>query len=339
MALLTLQMVNNSASNSVPSAAVDNLSSASNSRETSSNVLLLNSNSSLQQQSKITTSNLNSVNLTTILCISISLAVKYFRSTSYLWMFNEGRCVELNFLKKKKFNMQFVRHKSNFLINKFFSNLAFYLHRLIKNAFTTPSLTPLLIIAYGIPALTTSIYISCRLIQLDLDGVFTSLTNQSYDSLNSSTPSLIASKFISKYLDQPHLDNESDLLNANLNSIRSYRTPMPSGKRLNMRFNFKNQSTNLSSVSLGAFNLQSLSIQSIDVQSTLQPSFADPHLNSTSNGVDRTDLDDIVVDQLNDLISTSYEDQCWSLPSENAWHEWVINLPNLCILVVSILFF
>ena len=47
------------------------------------------------------------------------------------------------------------------------------------------------------------------------------------------------------------------------------------------------------------------------------------------------DLDEIIEDRLNDLIGTSYEDQCWSLPSVVAWHEWLINLPNLCILVVS----
>lgn len=47
------------------------------------------------------------------------------------------------------------------------------------------------------------------------------------------------------------------------------------------------------------------------------------------------DLDEIIEDRLNDLIGTSYEDRCWSLPSVVAWHEWLINLPNLCILVVS----
>ena len=49
------------------------------------------------------------------------------------------------------------------------------------------------------------------------------------------------------------------------------------------------------------------------------------------------DLDEMIEDRLNNLIGTSYEDRCWSLPSVVAWHEWLINLPNLCILVVSYL--
>jgi hypothetical protein len=32
--------------------------------------------------------------------------------------------------------------------------------------------------------------------------------------------------------------------------------------------------------------------------------------------------------------SSSSDDKCWLLPSENSWMEWIINAPNLAILVV-----
>ncbi|KAI1287360.1 G-protein coupled receptor seb-2 [Halotydeus destructor] len=72
----------------------------------------------------------------TAYCLALSLALRYFRSATYLWMFNE----------------------------------AFYLHRLIKKAFSHPSVTPLIFFAYGLSFLTTLSYIICRSLVSISDG-------------------------------------------------------------------------------------------------------------------------------------------------------------------------
>lgn len=61
-------------------------------------------------------------------CLILSLSLRYFRSTCYLWMFNE----------------------------------AFYLYQLIKRAFNVPPVGPLIALAYGVPLVMTISYIVCR---------------------------------------------------------------------------------------------------------------------------------------------------------------------------------
>uniref|UniRef100_T1KR86 G-protein coupled receptors family 2 profile 2 domain-containing protein n=1 Tax=Tetranychus urticae TaxID=32264 RepID=T1KR86_TETUR len=68
--------------------------------------------------------------LATIYCLCLSVLVKYFRSTTYFWMFNE----------------------------------AFYLHQLMARVFTTPNLKSLIALAYGVPLLTNTSYIIVRFI-------------------------------------------------------------------------------------------------------------------------------------------------------------------------------
>lgn len=111
MALLTLQMLINSnvSSGSASTASVSGAAtgdSGSTSAQSSvtpagsladaQEVLLINQDNPQQHPSKsgsisAPASNLTATNLTTFFCICVSLAVKYFRSTSYLWMFNEGK--------------------------------------------------------------------------------------------------------------------------------------------------------------------------------------------------------------------------------------------------------
>lgn len=206
---------------------------------------------------------------------------------------------------------------------------AYYLHRLIKQAFTTPSITPLLIVAYGIPLGTTSIYIYCRLFQIDVQfdialpsfrpSTVSLTTNHSSDSLNSTAAAAAAAHLTSS--------TASQLISKYLNETND---PLTSGPF--------NQLENRISRHSKLFR----SAQSIDLKSTKQFSTLELNLQSVGNlashnssAPNDADLDEIIEDRLNDLIGTSYEDQCWSLPSVVAWHEWLINLPNLCILVVS----
>lgn len=63
-----------------------------------------------------------------VYCLILSLSLRYFRSTTYLCMFNE----------------------------------AYYLYQLIKKVFDAPSVTPLIVIAYALPFLITSTYVAAR---------------------------------------------------------------------------------------------------------------------------------------------------------------------------------
>lgn len=75
--------------------------------------------------SKETSQNTSSLDL---YCLILSLSLRYFRSTTYLCMFNE----------------------------------AYYLYQLIKKVFDAPPVTPLILIAYVIPLIMTSTYVAAR---------------------------------------------------------------------------------------------------------------------------------------------------------------------------------
>lgn len=78
-------------------------------------------------------------------CLILSLSLRYFRSTCYLWMFNE----------------------------------AFYLYQLIKRAFSVPPVGPLIALAYGVPFVMTISYIICRSILTTAPSMATNdTTNQ-----------------------------------------------------------------------------------------------------------------------------------------------------------------
>lgn len=90
-----------------------------------------------------------------IFCIFLQLSVKYFRSTTYFWMFNE----------------------------------AIYLHQLITRALFKPYFKPLVIIAYSVPFVTTLVYIIVRSMFLEKTNLETSLshfnlTNYNLSNLN-----------------------------------------------------------------------------------------------------------------------------------------------------------
>ncbi|CAG2168001.1 unnamed protein product [Oppiella nova] len=155
----------------------------------------------------------------TSLCLILSVLLRYFRSTTYLWMFNE----------------------------------ALYLHQLIKHAFTQPPLTPLIILAYILPATTTLTYIIIRAIT---DGVTISPAND-----------LIAISSMSK---------------------------------------------NLSHAMGGSRNSFNVSLNDTYLEKLME-----------------------VIEEYEDVSPIVEEDKCWLMPSPNTWLEWVINAPNLAILIMQ----
>ena len=162
---------------------------------------MIKSLTEIEEESKPILSNSGTIEtyekyLANIFCIFLQLSVKYFRSTTYFWMFNE----------------------------------AIYLYQLITRAFFKPYFKPLVIIAYGIPFLTTLIYLIVRATFLEMKNTESSL------------------KF----------------------------------------FNITN------------FN---------------------------STNINTSDLD---------LLIPWHSDSCWRLPSKLVWQEWLMNAPNLAILIVSL---
>lgn len=142
-------------------------------------------------------------------CLMLSLCLRFFRSSTYLCMFNE----------------------------------AFYLYQLIRKAFTAPSITPLLIIAYAVPALMTSSYIAARALIPSDPWTGATATAAGSGSILTSSSSGIATSAAS----------------------------------------------------------------------------ADPLISTTGAELTAASQDD---------------DPCWMLPARDAWKEWIINGPNLCMLLV-----
>ncbi len=92
-------------------------------------------------------SNQSNTILTSIYCLSLSLLLRYFRSSTYLWMFNE----------------------------------ALFLHQLIKQAFTHPPIVPLIILAYSMPFITTLLYIITRFLVNTSNDNFVTLSSETND--------------------------------------------------------------------------------------------------------------------------------------------------------------
>lgn len=164
---------------------------------------------SYSPESSTVSSSGDSSNKLDLYCLMLSLSLRYFRSTTYLCMFNE----------------------------------AFYLYQLIRKAFTAPSITPLIIIAYTVPAVMTGTYIATR--SLISSSSWTSLTTTITASATTQSP-LISSA--------------------------------------------------------GLATSDSLISESVTTTTT----------------------------------TTTDDDPCWMLPARDAWKEWIINGPNLCMLLVSI---
>lgn len=175
-------------------------------------------------------------------CLILSLSLRYFRSTTYLCMFNE----------------------------------AYYLYQLIKKVFKTPSVTPLIWIAYLIPFAMTGTYVAARSL-LPISSIFdSSLTSTANGDGTSSTVTL-------KQLPSIKVDY------------------------------FESTTT----TTKGPFESELFTTNSIyDV------------VNSTTTTADWVN----VTGEIKEKVEV---DPCWMLPARDSWKEWIINGPNLAMLLVS----
>lgn len=90
--------------------------------------LIAHANDMLQIQFVSSSNSRQSFHFNPFYCLTLTVSAKYFRCTTYFWMFNE----------------------------------AFYLHQLMSKVFTTPNLKALVTFAYVIPLITNTSYIITR---------------------------------------------------------------------------------------------------------------------------------------------------------------------------------
>ena len=276
-------------------------------------------------------------------CMILSILQRYFRSTNYLWMFNE----------------------------------AVYLHQLIKHAFVQPSLRPLIILAYSLPFITTTSYIFAREFflqqisfspeqsqqlnlaakqsqQITLNNATNNfaLFNDNIDSFPTTSSS--SSKFwedypkISRYQQEQlitvllsfddeirqNLIRELNIQDSHWNNPQLIYTSVHSHHR------YLDQSTLIRYLLLGHHDANILPesfISNLDYEEMTYPESVNNN-NNNNNDNDNYDDESLVHSysfSLEEDISMAKVDDCWLTPSNQPWHEWIINGPNLAVLIVS----
>ena len=268
------------------------------------------------------------------MCLVLSVLLRYFRSTNYLWMFNE----------------------------------ALYLHQLIKHAFSQPSLRPLIILAYCLPFMTTTSYIFARYMSLNsnLESMEQSIDEQrsasssslDFDaqfmytldqwSINGHQTSMVdehnrsisnddienvlmpAMKTVSNLWHDPQME---DAINQMIHLSGALRTghDWPSNDLRRRRMANDNDIGNVHRYKSSNISIDNGSMiddgQRQQQPPPPQPSYDDdPGTNVLEN-----------YDSFEDANPLIEKDHCWMMPSYESWHEWIINLPNLAILIVSFL--
>jgi hypothetical protein len=188
-------------------------------------------------------------------------------------------------------------------------NEAFYLYQLIKKAFTAPSITPLIVLAYGVPFLMTGSYILARLF------------------IHSATP---ASTLMMMQTQQPPTSLSSppapvSLLSSNPLTITA-NEDISATSILHDTLHALSNMTTLSSMRLTTSTASPITINVHPV--TLTPTASSSSLTSNTNAAAVTAAA---------VKSTMDDDPCWMLPAKDSWKEWIINGPNLCMLMVSFL--
>lgn len=248
---------------------------------------------------------INSIGLRQMLCLLPSILLRYFRSTNYLWMFNE----------------------------------AVYLHRLIKKAFHAPSLRPLIVVAYGLPLVTTTVYIISRYlsdvnvtpITVPVNSVehvletilnTNTTTNNQFDTSRGNSivrRSINANKIILKAIELTLIEDLRmffvDKYNLNHHQQQQLAPWMQHLVEIVNEDNFKND-PRPTAEALAIVTSQCLG----------------DHLRSQK----QHQCDNILAtsETLAESNNVHSGDNCWLMPSDIGWHEWIINVPNCAILIV-----
>lgn len=270
------------------------------------------------------------------ICLVLSVLLRYFRSTNYLWMFNE----------------------------------ALYLHQLIKHAFSQPSLRPLIILAYSLPFITTTSYIFARYtapFSFSIEEAIES--SRPVDYIAQPSPSSIlmpelsvppgasGEDFTSKGTFGQPVPSSSGVGTNAPDSDRVYHaltSLLRSSPTIREHLAFVQQDS-LTPESEAIWWSDLLAGRANDAAVLLTPErlvAVDQEYEDTGDGsgsgggvthksssdIDNDESSQQVLDNLDALEDASpliEEDNCWLMPSYESWHEWIINVPNLAILIVS----
>ncbi|KPM06066.1 hypothetical protein QR98_0045390 [Sarcoptes scabiei] len=289
-----------------------------------------------QQRSVRSSSNHSYLNLFKLnrlpsFCLILSILLRYFRSTNYLWMFNE----------------------------------ALYLHQLIKHAFSQPSLRLLIILAYSLPFITTTSYIFARTVLVQNFHNQTTYSSDPIDVKNETmTMITIASSSSSTTsiprMEESILDRQSIINNsAAIDHGDRFRTIWSDvGDQLNRSSSSSSLSgdavneidsllfkTKRSEIKINGKKIPSDPFDKLENQQQQQNRLTnfeylfanDPtNVQYDSDYIDSFgDYNNINTDFVEEEGSMIEVDHCWLIPSSQPWHEWIINGPNLAILVVS----
>lgn len=299
------------------------------------------------------------------LCLILSILLRYFRSTNYLWMFNE----------------------------------ALYLHQLIKHAFTQPSLRPLIILAYCLPFITTSSYIVARTFFLEafnitnVFGGYRALNYPISDTFNNHHQSIGASvenqppnsvdKFVNESVqlfngkiqannNNNNNNNDTNAINVNKNIEENIRT-------IDLLLNSDNSDSIIANIDFTQIHQrqqslismlhlldrirheeirqifgeqlldsyppyvdqqwdQSMATGNVQMESNAKSANHNYDNNNNQNKMSPMNINySLTLDDAEEEEDKSIteNDHCWLVPSAQSWHEWIINGPNLAILIVS----
>ncbi|KAH7640529.1 calcitonin related peptide type 1 receptor [Dermatophagoides farinae] len=269
-------------------------------------------------------------------CLILSILQRYFRSTNYLWMFNE----------------------------------AVYLHQLIKHAFVQPSLRPLIILAYSLPFITTTSYIFAREFFLQQINTITneqsqqiSLTNNmtnnfatiDNDVVHSYTSSIKSWKnypIISRY-QQEHLitvllsidDNirqdlvqELNIQHLHLKDPQLAYESVYNHPHHHHHHQYLDQSSLIQYLLLNHRDVDVFAeryVSNLDYGKNIHPKHDYNNVNDNNHYDDDNHSESLTLEEDNPITKV---DDCWLTPSNQPWHEWIINGPNLAVLIINCFF-
>lgn len=278
------------------------------------------------------------------LCLVLSVLLRYFRSTNYLWMFNE----------------------------------ALYLHQLIKHAFSQPSLRPFIILGYSLPFVTTTSYIFARYLSTtsnlasvedssldappyDFNAQFSSNLDQNLPSLSplyaSAGPEQFSPLSRNSQQQQQQFALYHQQLNDQVHHALSTLVRLPA---IRQHLTMQQETAVRGPDSVGWLNdlwaagggagggvgaglAERLVAEDVTGHKSSLLSSASGSGKQSSVATADHDSGQRVLDNLEALEDASSslveEDNCWLMPSYESWHEWIINVPNLAILIVSISLF
>lgn len=282
------------------------------------------------------------------LCLVLSVLLRYFRSVNYLWMFNEA--LYLHQLIKHAFSQPSLRPLIILAYSLPFITTTSYIFARSMTPFSLePAFVKEAVAESGGPHQTEYNHLYNSHAQL-VDSIYSAqlvgLTDQIVDK---STPSNSHQPLPSSFALTDDLQLNDRVHQALSSLIRSSPAIRQHLKLLSSNVESKHQhyhhETKQESLQSPSFEPDSWlsdllagesGANSYQHMASAQRLVADDD-SETSNSETKLEETSVLesLDALEDVNPLVEEDNCWLMPSYESWHEWIINVPNLAILIVS----